>query len=294
MTEAIRWLDQVDGSPFFLWTHLYDPHRPYDPPEPFRSKHLDPYVGEIAFADAQIGRLLESLDRHRLATRTIVIVVGDHGESLEEHGERDHGIFVYENVLHVPLIVRAPAVPPGRVGPVVRLTDVFHTVLDLLGLPASPGDGVSLRTLMMGQSTSADLEAYSESLYPRRFGWSSLHALRDGRFKLIDAPRRELYDLEQDPFEEHNIYAERRSIGEAMASRLSAIASRASAGSGGSATGVPPEVRERLRALGYVAPAHGSVVSVADHDLPDPKDCLGRALGPADSSDVAPSSIACR
>ena len=99
MTDAIRWIEGIGDSRFFLWAHLYDPHRPYDPPEPFRSRYTDPYLAEIAFADAQIGRLLEALERRKLLDRTIVVVTADHGESLGDHGERDHGIFVYRERL---------------------------------------------------------------------------------------------------------------------------------------------------------------------------------------------------
>ena len=135
--------------------------------------------------------------------RTIVIVAGDHGESLGDHGEQAHGVFIYESVLRVPLIIRTPAVSPRafdkaqarRIGGVVRLTDVMPTVLDLLGIPAPRMDGVSLLDLLTGRRSTLDLEAYAESEYPRRLGWSPLRALRDGRFKLIDAPRPELYDL---------------------------------------------------------------------------------------------------
>ena len=149
----------------------------------------DQYVGEIAFADSQVGRLLQALEQRRLLDRTVVVVVADHGESLGGHGEQDHGIFVYEDVVHVPLIVRAPAVAAWRVGDVVRLTDVMPTVLDLLGVPSPAVDGVSLVDLMRGRRTELNLEAYSESLYPERLGWSPLLALRSGRFKFIEAPR---------------------------------------------------------------------------------------------------------
>jgi arylsulfatase A-like enzyme len=149
--DALQWLDGISGARFFLWVHLYDPHRPYDPPEPYASTYgHNPYVGEIAFADAQIGRLLEALERRARLDRTVVVVAGDHGESLGERGERDHGVLIYENVLRVPLIVRGPGLAPRRVGEVVRLTDVM------------PG------------------------------------------------PRPELYDLQHDPFEDRNLYGERR------------------------------------------------------------------------------------
>jgi choline-sulfatase len=288
MDDAIRWVDEVRSAPFFLWVHLYDAHRPYDPPEPYRSRHFDPYVGEIAFADAQIGRLLDHLRVHGLLERTIVIVAGDHGESLGEHGEENHGIFVYENVLRVPLIVRLPAllrsrsVVPRRVSDIVRLVDVTPTVLDLLGLtpPSSnadrPIDGVSLLSRMRGSPQTSELEAYAESLYPARFGWSPLKTLQDGRFKLIDAPRPELYDLERDPFEERNIHTERPTVADAMRRRLAQMANESEAPDGlAPADELSPDARERLHALGYI----GSQPLAASHpgdDRPDPKDCIGR------------------
>jgi choline-sulfatase len=132
IADAIKWLDEVDHSKFLLWVHLYDPHLPYDPPEPFRSRYFDQYVGEIAFADSQIGRLLDALDRKQLTDRTTMIVVGDHGESLGDHGEKDHGRTLYDSVLRVPFIVRSPGLAPRRVGDVVRLVDVMPTVLAFL------------------------------------------------------------------------------------------------------------------------------------------------------------------
>jgi arylsulfatase A-like enzyme len=271
--DATRWLGTIKGSRFFLWTHLNDPHRPYDPPEPFRSRYFDPYVGEIAFADTQIGRLLDALDRLELMDRTIVIVAGDHGESLGEHGERDHGIFVYENVLRVPLIVRAPALAPRRVANAVRLVDVMPTVLDLLDLAGPAVDGVSLVDMMSGNRRDSDLEVYAESMYPLRLGWSQLRALRDGRFKLIEAPRPELYDLERDPFEERNLFDQRRSLAEAMMRRLEALDRGPEAG-GRRPKAVPAGLREDLAALGYVTPAP-MAVSGDRKDLPDPKDRIG-------------------
>lgn len=254
VNEAISWLNRTANSRFFLWAHLYDPHRPYEPPEPFASRYAgDPYVGEIAYADSQIGRLVEALERSRLLDKSIVIVAGDHGESLGEHGERDHGIFVYESVLRVPLIIRGPEIEPRRISSVVRLVDVMPTILDLLDQPQLLTDGVSLDAVMRGQPQ--DLEAYAESIYPLRFGWSPIRSLRDGRFKLIDAPRPELYDLERDPFEQTNVYTDRPTTAAALSRRLTALAG----GRSWSESAVsrqaapPPEVRERLAAVGYVS-----------------------------------------
>lgn len=246
--EAVEWLERSAGSPFLLWTHLYDPHLPYDPPEPHRSAHSSPYVGELLFADSQVGRLLATLDRLELADRTIVIVAGDHGEGLGEHGEETHGQLLYDSVLRVPLIVRVPSVSPRRVADVVRLIDVMPTVLDLLDLKAPPSDGISLSGGLHGQRV--DVEAYSETLYPVRMGKAPVHALRDGRFKLIAGPRPELYDLRQDPFEQQNVIDQRSRIATAMRGRLSALAARAASGL---EVDVPAELRERLSALGYVA-----------------------------------------
>ena len=273
--DAIRWLDDVGTCPKFLWAHLYDPHRPYEPPEPFRSRHFDPYVGEIAFADFQIGRLIDALERRDLLERSVIVVVADHGESLGEHGEEDHGIFVYESVLRVPLIVRLPrgrdrGTAPRRIGEVVRLVDVMPTVLELLEIPVPPMDGVSLAGLIRGTRAGLDLEAYAESMYPARFGWSPLRTLRDGRFKLIEAPRPELYDLATDPFEMRNIHDERRGVAQAMTARLDSIVERGPEPT--ATTEVPADLRDRLQALGYVGSAPSP--SRRPEDRPDPKDCI--------------------
>lgn len=276
--DALRWIDTVAGSSYFLWAHLYDAHLPYEPPEPYASIYgHNPYIGEIAFADSQIGRLLDALEAHHLMERTIVIVAGDHGESLGDHGELDHGVFIYESVLRVPLIIRTPHLPPRRVGGVVRLTDVMPTVLDLLHIPAQRTDGVSLADLLTGERSDLDLEAYSESEYPRRLGWSPLRALRDGRFKLIDAPRPELYDLARDPFEERNVYDERRAMAAAMTRRLQELA-RPHSSTGPEFSRrpaeVPPHLAAQLASLGYVG-SRATTSLATSAPLPDPKDCIG-------------------
>lgn len=267
---ALEWLEGVDRQSFFLWVHLYDAHRPYSPPEPFASQYAhDPYLGEIAYTDSEIGRLLTALDQLPPA-RSLVIVAGDHGESLGEHGERDHGIFVYENVMRVPLIVRAPSITPRRVGSVVSLTDIAPTTLALAGFPIRRMDGVSRVDVMRGNPSEE--EAYSESHYPIQFGWSPLRALRDGRYKLIDAPRAELYDLTNDPHEVNNLSHERPALAAAMRRRLDQLAHPTDASLAGSAeTHAGSEVRQRLAALGYL-----STSGSTDHSrpAPDPKDCI--------------------
>lgn len=281
--EASAWMRQVGRERFFLWTHLYDPHRPYDPPGAYGAS-ADLYTGEIAFAASQVGRLLDTLEQRGLLDRTIVVVAGDHGESLGEHGETDHGIFLYDGVVRVPLMIRVPGARPRRVPEVVRLTDIVPTVLDLLGLPAHPVDGVSLAGLVRGESAGLDLDAYSESLYPLRFGWSGIYALRDSRFKFIDAPKPELYDLAADPFERRNIVDERPAVASAMRQRARVIASSGRpAGPVPGTALVPPDIRERLAALGYTA---GGMVRLAPETtgLPDPKDCIASGGSQADAA----------
>jgi len=152
--RALEWLQSVKGSRFFGWIHFYDAHSPYSPPEPYRTRFADrPYVGEIAFVDSQIGRIRAFLEQEHLLDRTIIVVLGDHGESLGDHGEGTHGFFVYESVLHVPLIVRAPydRLKSRRVADLVRSIDVTPTVLDLLGLPAA--QSIEGRTLEIGRAS---------------------------------------------------------------------------------------------------------------------------------------------
>ena len=280
MSDAIAWLDRADQRPFLLWTHLYDAHQPYEPAEPFASQISNRYIAEIAFADAQLGRLLDTLDRRGLAKRTVVVVLADHGESLGERGERDHGIFLYDNVMQIPMLIRAPGVAATRVTAIARIIDVMPTILELAGLPARHGDGRSLSPLMRGADDHR--EAYAESLYPRRIGWSALASLRDDRYKFIEAPKPELYDLDADPFEQQNIAATRTSTVEAMRRRLEAIASASATTS--KPAPVSKELRERLAALGYASSSGAG--NTKDRDLPDPKDCMA-ALAAAAPDDTA-------
>jgi arylsulfatase A-like enzyme/Tfp pilus assembly protein PilF len=279
--HVLDWLDHTDGRRFFAWAHFYDAHTPYDPPEPFKSRYPGhPYVGEIAFVDSQVGRLIGWLEDHHRLDRTIVVVMGDHGESLGDHGEAAHGFFVYQSTIHVPFAIRAPfALTRGRrVADVVRSVDVMPTVLDLLGLPVrGKVEGRSLVPLMTGATEDMGLEAYSEAVYPRyHFGWSDLRALHVGRYKYIEAPRPELYDLQDDPNEQHNLYPQRRELGDRMATALTALEGHmpAAAADAKPTPEVDPDARERLAALGYI----GSFVPLAAHDrsgLADPKDKIG-------------------
>jgi choline-sulfatase len=276
--KALAWLDTVGSKRFFGWVHFYDAHSPYDPPEPFKSRYAGrPYVGEIAFVDSQVGRLLAYLDAHHLADRTVVVVMGDHGESLGEHGESTHGFFVYQATMHVPLLIRAPfdAMAGRRVTDTVRSIDILPTALELLSVKSSEKfEGTSVVPLMTGVKKELGLAAYSEAIYPRfHFGWSDLRALTSGRYKYVAAPRPELYDLQQDPEESHNLYTERQALGDRMNQELVALEQRmsATAASPKPAVEVDPDARARLAALGYV----GTFVTALAPDragLADPKD----------------------
>jgi arylsulfatase A-like enzyme len=273
---ALTWLEGRHDKPFFLWVHLYDPHAPYDPPEPFRTAYRDnPYAGEIAFADAEVGRLTAFLEARGLLDHTAVVLTADHGESLHEHGEAGHGIFLYQSVVRVPLIVRAPGVTARRIPAVTRIVDVMPTILDLAGVdgPAANLDGISLIAAMRG-TASPDLDAYAESEYPREFGWSPLRSLRNGRFKLIAAPRPELYDVESDPAELHDLFSTRPALGRVMARRLVEMEHAATGTHDASDSSPAPDVAERLAALGYIAPGPRAA-STAQGSLPDPKDHIG-------------------
>jgi arylsulfatase A-like enzyme/Tfp pilus assembly protein PilF len=279
--RAIAWMAKVAHERFFAWIHLYDPHAPYASPEPYRGDYRGhPYRGAVAFTDAQVGRVLSFLDEKGLARDTVVVVTADHGEGLGEHGEETHGFFVYESSMRVPLIVRAPGLGgmPRRVGQPVRSVDIMPTVLDLVG--AAPPQGIagrSLRPLLTGEANTLPLDGYGEAMYPlHHYGWSELTTLRSDRYKLIDAPRPELYDLERDPGERTNLFAERRSVAEAMLGEIRRQKRAMAAGAPEtreSAT-VDPETRSRLAALGYV----GTFVATAGgptSDRADPKDKIG-------------------
>lgn len=273
--NAMPWLEEHGSDPFFAWLHFYDAHTPYDPPEPFRSRFSGrPYAGEIAYVDSQVGRLLQWLDTRGLTERTVVVVIGDHGESLNEHGEATHGLFIYESTTRVPFIVRSPysAARGRRVPGVVRTEDVMPTVLDLVGRRAPDGiQGRSLAPLLGGAATDLNLEAYSESLYARNhYGWSELRSLRSGRFKFIAATKPELYDLERDPREQKNLYVERRGLADRMSQELARLGAEPANGSKAAAT-IDPETRERLAALGYIG-SFSHTLRAPGEALPDPKD----------------------
>ena len=237
-------------------------------PDDIALGYADPYLAAIAYEDAQIARVVEYLDRRGLLDESLIVVTGDHGESLGEHGEESHGIFVYDEALRVPLIVRGPGIEPRRVSAAVRLIDVMPTVLDFLGLPIPSMQGVTLTRLMSGAEENPR-EVYAESRYPERFGWSALRALRVGRLKVIEAPRPELFDVVADPREQHNLYDSNRRDATVLLDRLRAMHGKPEA-----VASVPMDRAQanRLASLGYVAAVPRQPAST--RALADPKDMI--------------------
>ena len=272
VAAATEWLTArgAGGRPYFLWVHLFDPHEPYAPPSPFREQFHDrPYDGEVAFSDALIGRLLELAgDRGS----PLVVVAGDHGESLGDHGESTHGLFVYQSAVRVPLIIAGAGISgPAVVKEPVRLIDVAPTLADFVGIAAGAGaEGRSLRPLMTGRGTGEEPPpVYAETYFPQFFmGWAPLRSLRVGRWKFIEAPEPELYDLSVDPDERNNVIA--REAARAQALRRALASTAAAHANTISPTPMSDDARQRLASLGYVSTA-GAAKIPDETQGPDPK-----------------------
>ena len=258
--HALAWVRQSDARPFFAWVHLYDAHAPYAPPPPYPQT----YDGEIAYVDAQVARLLAAVDR----ATTIVVIVGDHGESLGEHGELTHGLLLYEPTLHVPMIVAAPSLAPATIQTPVSTVDLAPTVASLAK--------TSFPKAVDGRDLAADLRAgrqpqpvaiYAETLYPATFGWSELASMRLAATKLISAPSSELFDLSRDPGETVNVMTVERRAYRDLNTRLDQLRVT---GVAASPTTIDAETRAKLASLGYVAPAGSGAVTKLDPKLAAP------------------------
>jgi arylsulfatase A-like enzyme/Tfp pilus assembly protein PilF len=277
MGEAVAWIEAHRAGRLFVWIHLYDPHDPYEPPEPYASRYSGrPYDGEVAWSDELVGRLDAALERLGLRKDALLLVTSDHGEGLGEHGEAVHGFFLYQSTLRVPLLLRGPGIPPGtRLGVTARSVDLFPTVLDLMGIHPPAGlklSGRSLAGAFMRGVKVAEEPAYAESLLPLlHFGWSDLRMLRDGRWKYIQAPRPELYDLRDDPGETRNLAPSETNRAAALRAGLEARlhVERASAQASPAGAGVPADLLEKLGALGYLGAGTASAGAEAGAD---PKD----------------------
>jgi arylsulfatase A-like enzyme/Flp pilus assembly protein TadD len=279
--QALGWLEGNHKKHFLLWIHLYDAHHPYNPPSPYREKyrsHL--YDGGIAFVDAQVGRLVQYLKAHGLYEKSLIVVAGDHGEGLGEHGEKTHGFFIYDTTLHVPMIFKIPggaAQDKLVVEEAANLADLLPTILDLVGV-AQPRDlqGRSLVAAMRGKPAGVREADYAETYLPRiHFNWSELRGVRYRQYHFIDAPRPELYDVVSDPHELKNLYSTERAIANEMRRRLGQLVAQytpAATVKTAEATGLDPALMERLKSLGYVAVSGGGDEVLSDRRLADPKD----------------------
>jgi arylsulfatase A-like enzyme/Flp pilus assembly protein TadD len=271
---ALAWLQQSSTSPFFAWVHFYDPHAPYDPPQAFLEKaNGNAYDGEVAFADAQAGRLLDWLRASGLEASTIVAVAGDHGEGLGDHGEATHGMLAYDSTMKVPLIVSLPpeggSYRSGSIGEVgssrlqaggaidapVSLADLAGTLLQAAGIAVPDG----MRKGPLGSGG----DAYGETTYPRSAGWHALAALAFDQWKMIVSSETELYDLRVDPGETRNLAGEKVALVEGARRRLTELGNATAASA---LAGVTDDAAARLRALGYVS---GTTAPV-DESAPNP------------------------
>jgi choline-sulfatase len=267
---AMRWLDQNSSAPFFLFLHFYDLHTPYDrPPDPRLRRGEMGYGAELAYVDRVLGDFLAYLKGRGLLRTALIVFTSDHGEGLGEHRENTHGYFIYQSTLHVPLIVHWPEglkrVPYDRVDEPASLLDVAPTILEALGLPRSPE--MRGRGLIAGKGAA---EIYSESLYPRNhFGCAGLRAVRSGRYKYIDAPNPELYDLSIDPLESRNLYSTEQARAVAMRKRIMSLLANAPAAKPRSPS---PDTVKALRSLGYLS---GSSATSRLASRIDPKERIG-------------------
>jgi arylsulfatase A-like enzyme/tetratricopeptide (TPR) repeat protein len=259
------------SSPWFAWVHLYDPHEPYEAPEPYRSRYAAaPYQGAIAYADAALGQFIANLRRSNALDNTLVVITADHGESLGEHGERTHGLFAYDATLRVPLVIWAPTrLSAGTFTETMRLVDVAPTILDLLGVASLAGaDGRSIRPFATGEQPFDRPASYFEALNANLTrGWAPLTGVVRDRFKVIDLPIPELYDLGADPGEQRNVYAQQQPRARELEAGLDHVVKGAAPAT---ASPIDADAEARLRSLGYVVAsptARHKTYSAAD----DPK-----------------------
>lgn len=265
---AKKWIEAQRG-PFFFFLHLYDPHTPYDAPEPYRSRYENRYDGEVAWTDQVVGDFLEALKSGGIYDDALIIFVSDHGEGLGDHGEDEHGLFLYREAIQVPLMMKLPGskLAGSTVVTSAQLIDIFPTVLERVGIEvdAEPNGNRKSLTSLIDDPPVEPRQIYSESFYPRfHFGWSDLHSLTDGKTHYIHAPKPELYRLDQDFHERDNALERERRTYFAMRDEIEPYIRAAEA-----PAPVDPEEAAKLAALGYLG---STVQTAADEELPDPKD----------------------
>ncbi len=287
--HAEAWLEKHprarnSDAPRFMWVHLYDPHDPYEPPSPFAEKYAKhPYDGEIAYADSALGGFIATLKKSGAYPGAIIIVVGDHGEGLGEHGEETHGLFLYDSTLHVPLIIKLPTMKlpaNGHNGTVVdtqvHTTDLLPTILSLVSAPIPAEiNGESLESLMNGQPRPGH-PLLAETDYPLRWGWAPLRALREDKAKFIEAPHPELYDLEADPHELKNLYGINLSQGQSMRAALAGWMAKVGASAESQHEGHLPDPKDKVEVQNLL---HRSMLAADDGRSADERAYLEKAIG---------------
>lgn len=276
--SALEWMRKENNSKYFIWIHYFDPHAAYNPPEPYKTKYKDNlYDGEIAYMDSQIGRLINFIEEQAKSNKKfLIILIADHGEGLWEHGEPEHGIFLYQETLKVPFIISSfPDINKGiRIKHIVRIIDVFPTILDYLNIKIPKDiDGISLIPLIEGkkQKKLPKLYAFSETLIPEEyFGWNRLYSIQNEKWKIIYAPKMELYDLSNDTNEKNNIFKENQSNEiNGLYDTLKRFISEQNKDNENINNTIPTETIEKLKSLGYVG-----FPTKYEKSLPDPKDKL--------------------
>ncbi len=280
--RALGWLSRHQQRPFFIWLHFYDAHDPYDPPEPFKSHYAPaPYDGEIAYADSIVGSFVAVLQKHGLYQNSVIAIAADHGEAFGEHGEERHGMFLYDETIHVPLLLKLPAGRSGgkRVEERVALADVAPSLLEAAGiLPPAAMQARSLLPLIENTKSAADEKAkpaehpvYSETNYGHRaFGWAELRSWRAGKYFYVEAPKRELYDQSSDPGALQNLANASKAVADTLDSQMTDFLQKTSSAAT-EQTKMDPAQAEKLRALGYLASDSASS-KASDKAVVDPKD----------------------
>lgn len=275
--EALKWLRRTRTKPFFLWLHLYDPHSGYEPPEPFRTRFAaSPYDGEIAYADRELGRVISYLKQRGLYDRMLIIFASDHGESLGEHGEKEHGFFVYHSTLHVPLVVKPPVssgLKPHHIADPVPIMGIAPTILATLKLH-DPIERQFETESLLAAGSKDPAPVYSESFYSfSSFGWSPVRTINNSSYQFIEAPKPELYDLRNDAAEKRNLFSEQPAVGSVMGQELKNLVARyAPHDSPAGGSQLDAAAVEKLRALGYMAYRSPVSAEAIAAGLSDPKD----------------------
>ncbi|HEX9111797.1 MAG TPA: sulfatase-like hydrolase/transferase [Terriglobales bacterium] len=277
--HAEGWLDKHRTGPRFVWVHLYDPHDPYEPPAPFSEKYKDRlYDGEIAYADSALAHLIAFLKKTGSYANAIVVVVGDHGEGLGEHGEETHGLFLYDSTLRVPLILKMAGAPQHGtvVDAQVRTTDILPTILALTNTAAPATlNGESLLPLIRGLAQTGRA-LFGETDYPLRWGWAPLRALRADNMKLIEAPRPELYNLQSDPSELKNLYAPDNAQVQSLRAEMAKWKSKLPEAASASTAATLPDPKDKVEVQNLL---HRAMLASDDERSADARGYLEKALG---------------